>query len=175
MPRRRKLARLRSKTIRKAFSKDYRIHGLEPRLLFTTLSAGPGVIGQFEYEAEGGGVMRIVYSDVTFEAIGVSVDPKTDAMAIGDLVPGGLKAPVAPLLPFNLFTIYVQTSAPIRSSPWHLYRASPILRRWEYALIIRLERGNHCWSIPLTAWGCLTMLLPVEELVLVCSARLRSR
>jgi len=111
MSRRRTLARKRAKTIRNAIPVDFGVQSLEKRLLFTTFSAGQ-FAQTFEYEAEGGGVMRIAYFDVTFEAIGVSVDPKTDITAVGDLIPGGIKAPAAPIFAFNLFTIYVTQSAP---------------------------------------------------------------
>jgi hypothetical protein len=116
MSRRRNVSHLRNKIISEAISADYRIQRLEQRLLFTTfpISSTTGLTqpDPFEYEAEGGTVMRIYYHDITFEAIGVSVDGTTNATNVGDLIPASTAAPVAPILARNLFAIYVTQSAP---------------------------------------------------------------
>ncbi len=129
MPRR-KLSRRRSTVVSNAVSPSHLIDALEQRLMFTTFSAPAGGLQEFQFEAAGGVVMRLAYSDVTFEAFGVIVNPLNNNATVTNFISPDTMTP--PQVGVNLFSIYVSQSfpdsvitvAPIpRVAPGQNYRA----------------------------------------------------
>jgi hypothetical protein len=85
---------------------SFRPERLEERRLLTTITS-PGAAGTYTFYSGQDQVCQISYSDVTFEAVGVVVDPKTGAAALGDLVPA---ATPEPAVGANIYKIYVTQS-----------------------------------------------------------------
>src|SRR5438552_6499259 len=94
MPLRRLFRRSRSKASNRSGRKlnalvagaaNFAIESLEHRRLLTTLSAPLGIHQVFDFWTPQGGIGRIAYSGVTFEAIGVVIDKMTGFQTVADL------------------------------------------------------------------------------------------
>src|ERR1700742_2491385 len=87
------------------------VERLETRRLLTTLSAPAGVHDTFDFFAPND-VVRIAYSGITFEAIGVAVDKTSGATTVADLTQETQRSqtPPANITFANLFSIYVLQS-----------------------------------------------------------------